>query len=218
MLKLKWLFLAFCLVCEGLAIYCFRVSSRAQKVVDAVNGPPLFDAPVDFSKPFTNDFSFHHTVQPFYGTIYLKLQVDPAPTNWTSADVASERMETAQGELRVISTNSAVVDTRPLKWFYNAIPHSEPNAAPIQGFVGRLPLGDYRLIVATKEGVPDVQSTKQRLILRYDMIHEAVIARVLRRFGFVLAITAFISAAVAIWSHRNSRSARKVQDVANHVS
>ncbi|HUS35215.1 MAG TPA: hypothetical protein VM680_07695, partial [Verrucomicrobiae bacterium] len=89
MLKLKWLFLALCLLCEALAIYCFRVSSRAQKIVDAVNGPPLFDARVDFSKPFTNEFSFRHTAQPFYGTIYLKLQIDPHPPNWTSADVAS---------------------------------------------------------------------------------------------------------------------------------
>src|SRR5687767_3930055 len=124
---LNWLLLLPCLVFIPLAAYCFRVSSDAQKVVKAVDGPPLLSAPVDFSKAFTNEFAFRHTVQPFYGTVYLTLRADPWPTNWTSRDDASEQLQAANGEMYVISTNNTPSEKRPLNWFYHHhLVRSEP--------------------------------------------------------------------------------------------
>ena len=194
----EWLLLAALLVFASLAVYCFTVSRAAQNVVTAANGPPLLLEPVDFSKPFTNEFAFRHTVQPFYGTTFLTLRANPWPKEWTARDVASEDLQTAKGHLRIISTNNIVVQQRALDWFYWHFSHTEPDAAPLQG-VAKLPLGDYRLIVATTNGVPRLNGVKQQLVLRYDYIHEASIARALRTFSVAFAIGAFASASALIW-------------------
>lgn len=183
----------------ALAIYCFLMSRAAQKVVSAVNGPPLLQEEVDFSKPFTNEFTFRHAVQPFYGTMYLTLKADPWPKGWTESYIASEDLKGAKGEMRVLSTNNVLVESAELAWFYSSIARSEPETAPVQEFFGRLPLGDYRLIIATTAAVPQLANTKQALILRYDLIHERTIASVSRNFSIAFGIAALIFAGAFIW-------------------
>src|SRR5688500_17131631 len=106
---LKWLFSGLLLGSIALAIYCHSVSRAAAEVVAAVNGPPLLQEKIDFSKPFTNEFAFRHIVQPFYGTMYLTLKADPWAQGWKTADDAGEDLKEAKGEIRVVSTNNAVI-------------------------------------------------------------------------------------------------------------
>jgi hypothetical protein len=184
----KWLLLALCVISTLIGIYCFRLSRAAQKVVTAVNGPPVLRVPVDFSKPFTNEFAFRHSVKPFYGTVYLKLEPDPWPKDWTTRDLASEALQKAKGEMRVLSTNGSIVDQRDLNWFYGRFPHAETNDAPLQQFFSGLPLGEYRLLVATTVGVPQLNGVRQELVLRYDLIHERSIAGFFRTVTIVLLL------------------------------
>src|SRR5215213_6319662 len=126
----KWLLLALSVVSTLLGIYSFRMSRAAQKVVTAVNGPPLLRVPVDFSKPFTNEFVFRQSVKTFYGTMYLKLEPDPWPKDWITRDSASEGLQAAKGNMRVLSTNGLLINECDLDWFYGSIARSESNNAP----------------------------------------------------------------------------------------
>jgi hypothetical protein len=181
------------IVLLGLAVYCFLISNAAQKVVSAVDGPPLLQENIDFSKPFTNEFTFHQTVQPFYGTIYLTLRAQPWPKEWTTAGAATEDMQAAQGDLRVYQTNNVLIDERRLDWFYDRIPHSNPETAPLQRFFGRLPPGYYRFAISTAAGVAKLEGVKQQLVLRYDMIHERPIASFFRTLGVILGFAGLIT-------------------------
>jgi len=195
----KWLFSGLFVISTALAVYCFGLSASAQKVVNAVNGPPVLQVRVDFSKPFTNEFAFRHTAEPFYGTTYLTLKADPCPGNWTNTENACDDLKEAHGQMRVISTNNAVIKRGNLDWFYWMRPRSEPENAPLQGFFPRLPLGDYRLHVETTTAVPQLSGAKQELILRYDYIHESSISHAFRILGVVFAVIAGIGAIGLFW-------------------
>jgi hypothetical protein len=117
---MKWIISGLLLILLALAAYCFSISRGARKVVVAVNGPPLIQQQIDFSKPFTNEFNFHHTVQPLYGMIYLTLKADPWSKHWTNADIASEELREARGQIRIYQSNNVPVNERPLNWFYGS--------------------------------------------------------------------------------------------------
>jgi hypothetical protein len=208
---LKWLFGIGFVISLGLAVLCFKESSRMQGIVDAVNGPPLFRASVDFSKAFTNEFSFRQSVQPIYGTMYLALSAEPRPKGWSAPEDSWEEMKGAYGTMRVVSTNNVVVEEREMDWHpYHAgmMGRSETNAVGVQNFFGRLPLGDYRLVLKTTQGVLKLENTKQELVLRYDMIHEGPIARAARFLGIVFAVVACGFAGAWVWVIKRRRGVR----------
>jgi hypothetical protein len=97
-------------------------------------------------------------------------------------------LQALKGKMRVLSANGSIVAERDLNWLYGGFPHSETNNFPLQGFFGRLPLGKYRLIIATMAGVPELKGARQELIVRYDLIHERSIASVFRTLGIVLLV------------------------------
>jgi hypothetical protein len=199
---LKWLFAIAFVISLVLAVYCFKVSSDAQRVVDAVNGPPLFREKVDFSKAFTNEFSFRHVVRTFYGTMYLTLRAVPRPEGWSEPEDCWEDMKAAKGKMRVISSDKAVVQEGEMNWFYwyiGSVARQESNTVALQDFFGRLPVGDYRLVVSTTAGVPKLENAKQELLLRYDLIHERSIAKAGRSFGIVFVIVACAFAGALVW-------------------
>ena len=200
---LKWVFAIAFIISLGLAIYCFKESSRMQRIVDAVNGPPLFRESVEFSRAFRKEFSFRQSVQPIYGTMYLALSAEPRPRGWSAPEDCWEELKEAKGMMRVVSANDVVVKEGEMDWHpYHAgmMGRSETNAVGVQNFFGRLPLGDYRLVVETTEGVPKLENTKQELVLRYDMIHEGPLAGVARFLGIVFAIVACGFASALVWA------------------
>ena len=196
---LKPLLFIGCVLSAALAVYCFNVSKAAQTIVTAANGPSALHVPIDFSKPFTNEFKFRHTAQPWYGTTYLRLKANPWPESWKDSETAAEDLKAAKGQLCIYSTNNALVQALDLDWFYWRSFRFEPRTFPLQQFFTRLPLGDYRLVILTTAPVPQLSGAKQELIVRYDYIHEASIANALQFFGFLFVVTASASGAAFLW-------------------
>lgn len=195
---MKWVLTTLIVILVGLAAYAAHVSRVAQKVVRAVEGPPLLQADVDFSKPFTNEFNIHHTVKPMYGTIYLTLKVDPWPKEWNDWNMAGEELEEAHGHMRIYGTSNVLADERRLNWFYSSIARAEPKTAPLQGLPGRLPLGEYRLVIATTNGLAKLTGFKQQLVVRYDLIHERTIATVGRNLAIIFGCAALLATGLLI--------------------
>ena len=186
---ITWLLALALIACLALAIYCLAFSRRAQRVVDAVDGPPLLRVPIDFSRPFTNEFNIRHTVQPLYGTIYLTLRAEPWPQTWNKEIAAGDDMADAGGWLRVFTKNNELVDEREMNWRYWRWPRGEAVVAPRQGFFGGLPLGEYKVVITTTSEVAVLKGSRQELLLRYEYIHEATIAEAGRKVGlFLLAV------------------------------
>ena len=196
---LKWFVAGVFVILVALTVYCFAISRATQKVVAAVDGPPLLRADIDFSKPSTNEFTFRHTVEPFFGTMHLTLEADPWPKEWTERDFSSEALRETKGEMFLYQTNNVLIRNAPLVWFCT---HSttEPKAAPEQTFFGNFPLGEYRLVIKTKAGLPEeLANTNQKLVLRYDLIKERSLASVFKGFSVVFGIGALIMGGTLAW-------------------
>jgi hypothetical protein len=204
-----WPFAIIMAVLVGLSLYFFGVSRNAQKAVDAAYGPPLFQEKVDFSKPFTNEFNYKHTVQPFYGMMYLMVSAEPWPTNWSDEQSAGESLRRAKGEMLVYEgTNKVPIGRSEINWFYPRLPSIERKDSALEKYYGSLPLGDYRLVIKTKEGVPELSGRKQELALRYDLIHEVSLADAFRKIGiFFLIVNALVGGFFVCLIVRGARTA-----------
>lgn len=200
-----WLFLALLVISLAIALYSYRISSAARKVVAAVDGPPLIQADIDFSEPFTNEFVFRHTVKPFYGTVYLSLRANPTPKHWDSSESAGEDLQKARGEMRVLNSQNSVIEKKEMRWLYLDSFRHRSEIAPFQPFFGRLPLGEYKLVIQTLDPVPQLKGVKQQLILRYDLIHERSIASFFGKITLITASASLVFGSLLIHSILRSR-------------
>jgi hypothetical protein len=209
---LKWFVSGILVILIGLTVCCFILSKAAQNVVSAVDGPPVLRASVDFSKPFTNDFTFRHTVRPFLGTMHLTLEGDPWPSEWRTLDFLPDALRETEGEMFLYGENNNVpIRSRSLDWHY-APGAIEPKGAPVQMFFGSFPLGEYRFTIKTKAGVPELASVNQKLVLRYDLIKERSLAPVFSGFSVVFGIGALFMAGALAWLVKQGGSRPRPSD------